>query len=382
MPGRSLARRGLGRGAAVGVLLGFLFLAGWGGLRLFSRPTSRGASLTPLGEGFSGPGSSPAPGEPVYTTFSIAGLDPETGEIGVAVSSRVPCVGTVVPHVWAGVGAVVTQAAARVEFAEEIFRLLQEGKSPSEALAERLASDPRSEDRQIAVLAADGRSAQHTGKNNLATAGHRSGRGYVVQGNLLVSGEVLRAMARSFEATRESGRSLAERLLLALEAGQDAGGDARRGLAHSAALQVADPRPGRSTLPRGLVLDLDVCEHEEPIVELRRMYESVTETLGFRTLQQFHGADVFQLKLLLHALGYFRPGGGEPRLDHTAYFFDEEIIQAVDRYREDRGLSNAYLGSPRGLVDRETVRMIWDDLERRGMAEALRRRIRELLGPR
>jgi uncharacterized Ntn-hydrolase superfamily protein len=331
-------------------------------------PAARAAGQDGVGRG----------GDPYYSTFSIAAVDPETGEVGVAATSRVPCVGNVVPHVRAGVGAVVTQALTRVQYAEELFEMIVRGVDPESALRQAVAVDAQAGGRQIGVIAANGRSAQHTGPQAMAWAGHRSGRNYVTQGNLLVSGDVLRAVARSFEASEGSGRSLADRLIAAIDAGEAAGGDARRGLGESAAVRVADARPGRSNRPDGVTVDIDVCEHREPVGELRRMYESVSETLGYRTLQQFSGTDVYQLKLMLHALGYYRPGQPAPRPDISSHFYTAEAVAAVNAFREAEGMSGPAMGSPPGLVDEETVARLWAALERRGLADDLHRRIREL----
>src|SRR6185295_20293416 len=92
-----------------------------------------------------------------------------------------------------------------------------------------------------------------------------------------------------------------------LWAGQILGGDMRHGNRQSAALVVADPRPGMSRRPDGVTVNINVCEHPEPLGELRRIYDAMTETLGFRRLEQFVGRDILQLKLMLHALGYYRP---------------------------------------------------------------------------
>lgn len=317
-----------------------------------------------------------------FSTFSIAAVDPATGETGVAVTTRVPCVGNAVPHVRPGVGAVATQAFTRVEYGPELLDLLARGVAPQEALRRLLAGDTLAAQRQVGVIALDGASAQHTGEKASAWAGHRAGRSYVTQGNLLVGPEVLAAVAASFEATAASGRHLADRLIEALAAGQAAGGDARKGRAQSAAVVVADPRPGRSRRPDGVTADINVCEHAEPVAELRRIYDTISETLGYRTLQQFAGSDVWQLKLILHALGYYQPEQAQLTRDRTANVFTPEVASAVDAFRASQGLAGPSLGTPPGLVDAETVERLWAALERTGRAEAVRLRIRALTGVR
>lgn len=311
-------------------------------------------------------------------TFSIAAVDAETGEIGVAVTSRVPCIGNIVPYVREGVGAVATQALIRVEYGDELLDLLEAGTSPADALKQALAADAYGVERQIGVIAANGRSAQHTGQAAIPWAGQRAGRGYITQGNLLVGGDVLAAVTRTFERTEGSGRRLAERLIEALAAGDEAGGDRRKGALQSAAMVVADPRPGRAARPDRISIDIDVCESEDPVGELRRVYNSISGNLGYRTLQQFHGSDVVQLKIILHALGYYRTEEAELRMELAAPFFTQEVVNAVNAFRDAHEVSGPASGTPPGLVDAETIELMWEDLERRGIAGEVRRRIREM----
>jgi uncharacterized Ntn-hydrolase superfamily protein len=314
-----------------------------------------------------------------FGTFSIAAVDRETGEVGVAVTSRVPCVGHVVPHVRAGVGAVATQATARMEYGPELLDLMESGVAPAQALRKLTENDSRLAHRQIGVIGVDGRVAQHTGRETVAWAGHRSGRSYVTQGNLLAGEGVLRAVARTFEASEGSGRPLADRLIEALAAGVEAGGDVRKGTQESAAVVVADPRPGQSWRPNKVSTEISVCEYAEPVRELRRVYRSVTETLGYRPLQQFYGSDVMQLKIMLHALGHYRAGEGELTMDLSAPFYTPEAIAAVNAFREAEGLAGIALGTPPGFVDEELVARMWAALQRRGLADEVHRRVREML---
>ncbi|GIW53139.1 MAG: hypothetical protein KatS3mg081_2494 [Gemmatimonadales bacterium] len=318
-------------------------------------------------------------GELNFSTFSIAAVDPETGEVGVAVTTRVPCVGNIVPWVRAGVGAVATQAFSRAEYGPELLDLLEQGLSAREALARATAADTGAARRQVGVIGLRGGSAQHTGERTNPWAGHRAGPNYVTQGNLLVGPEVLEAVARSFESTEGSDRHLADRLIEALAAGQAAGGDARKGRAQSAAVIVADARPGVSRRPDGITVNINVCEHPEPVAELRRIYNTISQTLGYRTLEQFVGADVWQLKVMLHALGYYRPGESRLERGPDAFVYDQEAVAAVDAFRRAQGLSTPEIGSPPGLVDPETVARLWGELERMGKARAVRRDLKEIV---
>jgi uncharacterized Ntn-hydrolase superfamily protein len=316
--------------------------------------------------------------EPLFHTFSIAAVDRETGETGVAVTTRVVCVGNAVPWVRAGVGAVATQAFTRMQYGPELLDLLEQGVAPEEALRQRVAADDGRDRRQVGVIALDGRSAQHTGPGTNAWAGHRAGVDFVTQGNLLVGAEVLDAVARSFEGTRGSGRALADRLTEALEAGQATGGDARVGRLQSAALLVADPRPGVATRDDHISVNINICEHAEPVAELRRQYESVSGTLGFRTLEQHTGSDVAQLKIMLHALGYYR--ADQPELDRGPELqrYTADAIVAVDRFRDDRGLTTGTAGTPAGWVDRALVDALWAALQEAGKAAEVRKMVREM----
>jgi uncharacterized Ntn-hydrolase superfamily protein len=205
-------------------------------------------------------------------TFSIVAADPATGQIGVAVQSKFPAVGALVPAARAGVGAVATQSLANVAWREEALSLLARGVAPEEVLRTLVDRDPQAADRQIGLVNARGEAAAFTGEKCFDHASHLVGKGYAVQGNILVSRATLEAMARAYERARDGGRPLAERLLEALEAGQAAGGD-RRGQ-QSAALLVV--KPGGGYVGQGDVwVDLRVDDAARPIAELRRLYRDV-----------------------------------------------------------------------------------------------------------
>jgi uncharacterized Ntn-hydrolase superfamily protein len=313
----------------------------------------------------------------VFHTFSIAAIDPRTGESGVAVTTRVPCVGNGVPWVRAGVGAVATQASTRTEYGNELLDAIAKGEAPADALRRFLAADPQAGSRQVGVIDMKGRTAQHTGTSPNDWKGHRAGTTYVTQGNVLVGPEVLDAVAKTFEASEGSPRHLADRLIEALTAGHVVGGDRRHGLRQSAAVVVADPRPGRSRRTDGQTANINVCEHPEPLQELRRIYDAISQTLGYRTLQQYSGGDVTQLKIMLHALGYYR--ANEPTLDPRGQgiaVFDADIIKAVDAFRAAEKVGNN--SSPAGLVDDEMVEKLWAALDRAGKTKAVREQLLEL----
>ena len=317
-------------------------------------------------------------GDLTFHTFSIAAIDARTGESGVAVTTRVACVGNGVPWVRAGVGAVATQASTRVAYGNELLDFMEQGMTAQDALTQAVDADSGASRRQVGVVGLTGGTAQHTGNQTRAWAGHRAGATYVTQGNLLVGPEVIDAVAENFESTEGSSRHLADRLIEALAAGQAVGGDARKGRMQSAAVIVADPRPGRSRRPDGVTANINVCEHPTPVAELRRIYNSISQTLGYRTLEQPSGRDVIQLRIMLHELGFYEAESDSLSLDADASRYTAEIIEAVDAFREAHGLSTPSAGSPAGLVDGETVSLLWDELERAGKAENVRNRFLDL----
>ncbi|WP_411280421.1 DUF1028 domain-containing protein [Gemmatimonas sp.] len=312
----------------------------------------------------------------VFHTFSIAAIDPRTGEVGVAVTTRVPCVGNGVPWVRKGVGAVATQASTRTEYGVELLDALASGEAPDAALKRALAADSGFQSRQVAVISIDGRSAQHTGTGPNAWAGHRAGKNYVTQGNILVGPEVIDAVARSFEASEGTPYHLADRLITALNAGFVLGGDKRHGLRTSAAVIVADSRAGMSRRSDGQTANINVCENADPVGELRRIYDAVSQTLGYRTLEQFSGGDVYQLKVMLNALGFYKRGETVAARGPEATLFTTETVAAVDAFRTSEKMSTPTVGgSPAGLVDDETVARLWAALERVGKATTVRQQL-------
>ena len=204
--------------------------------------------------------------DPTVATFSIVAVDTETGEIGVAVQSRIVGVGSVVPFAKAGVGAVATQAFANVGYGPLGLMALEAGMKPDAVIDLLVDEDPLREMRQVAVIAANGTSANFTGRECMDWAGGITGENFAVQGNILTGEEVVTAMAKAFQETKGV---LAVRLLAALRAGQEAGGDARG--KQSAALLIVREGWGYGGL-NDRFRDIRVDEHETPIVELERVY--------------------------------------------------------------------------------------------------------------
>ena len=201
-------------------------------------------------------------------TYSIAACDLDAGQWGVAVQSKFLAVGSVVPWAEPGAGAVATQSYANPRYGPDGLALLHQGRSAQEVVDELTRADEGRDQRQVGVVDARGGAATFTGSACHDWAGGRTGDGYAAQGNILVSGETVDALADTFEST---GGALAERLLASLTAAQAAGGD-RRGQ-QSAALLVVERDGGYAGLSDTLV-DLRVDDHERPIEELARLYEA------------------------------------------------------------------------------------------------------------
>jgi uncharacterized Ntn-hydrolase superfamily protein len=204
---------------------------------------------------------------PRLSTFSIVGYDPQAQEWGIAVQSKFLAVGAVVPWAQAGAGAVATQSYANTSFGPNGLALMAQGLSAQEALDQLVAEDEGHARRQVGLVDAQGRAATFTGDECLAWAGGLTGTYYAAQGNILVSGETVEAMAKTFE---EAQGELADRLVAALAAGQAAGGD-RRGR-QSAAVLVVRPEGGYGGY-NDRYLDLRVDDDPEPIERLKALVD-------------------------------------------------------------------------------------------------------------
>jgi uncharacterized Ntn-hydrolase superfamily protein len=209
----------------------------------------------------------------VRMTWSILARDPETGAFGAAVATRFFAVGALCIHVEGHVGALATQALVNPMYAVHGMPMLREGRAPEAVVAALLAQDAGRETRQLHMIDATGRIAQHTGGECIAWCGQVRRADVSIAGNMLAGAAVL---DRTLEAYAAAQGSLAERLLTALEAGEAAGGD-KRGR-QSAALKIAtrDPYPD---------LDIRADDHPDPLVELRRLHRVSLERFAvFRRL--------------------------------------------------------------------------------------------------
>lgn len=218
--------------------------------------------------------------EPFAHTFSIVARDAFTGEMGVAVQSHWFSVGSIVSWGESGVGVVATQSFVNPSYGLRGLELLKAGKSPQEAVDELIASDEGRDVRQLAILDTKGRSASYTGKNCIPDAGNIAKENYSVQANMMLNNKVWPAMSEAFE---NSSGPLAERLITALEAGQNAGGDIRG--KQSACLLIVK---GETTDKpwEDKMFDLRVDDNPEPIAELKRLLKV------YRAYEHMNNGDV------------------------------------------------------------------------------------------
>lgn len=204
--------------------------------------------------------------EPLAHTYSVVAIDPETGDMGVAVQSHWFSVGSIVSWGEAGVGVVATQSFVNPAFGPNGLKLLKMGYTAREAMDFMLANDEGREVRQLAIVDAKGNVAVHTGSNCIKYAGHIKGEGYSVQANMMLSGDVWPAMDKAFKAS--VGKPLSERLISTLEAAEAVGGDIR-GKQSAAILIVKAESSGKVWEDR--MMDLRIADHENPLDELRRL---------------------------------------------------------------------------------------------------------------
>ena len=201
---------------------------------------------------------------PVHT-YSIVAFDEETGELGVAVQSHWFSVGFLVPWAKAGVGAVATQSFVKVDYGPEGLKRMENGQSAEEALNSLLAEDEGEAVRQVAMIDVKGSVAAHTGTKCIYAAGHQIGKNYSVQANLMEKETVWPSMANAFE---RSNGDLADKMMVALEAAEEEGGDIRG--KQSAAMLIVSGNP--TGIPwKDVVMDIRVDDHAEPLKELKRL---------------------------------------------------------------------------------------------------------------
>jgi uncharacterized Ntn-hydrolase superfamily protein len=281
-------------------------------------------------------------------TFSIAAADPEAGDWGVAVASKFPCVGAVVPWARAGAGAVATQAWANTLFGPDGLRFFAEGASAEATLGRLLDDDDGRDDRQVGLVDASARPATFTGEKCMDWAGGRTGEHFAAQGNILVGPAVVDEMARAFAAAEGD---LCDRLLAALLAGDAAGGD-RRGR-QSAALLVV--RLGGGYEGRNdRYIDLRVDDHPQAATELARLFEVWDTTMLVRhdPLLPATPDVVADVQRRLAALGRYEGevSGAYDEATRAALAGWAGEVNLEGRLREDEQLSNQLIVELRDIT--------------------------------
>jgi uncharacterized Ntn-hydrolase superfamily protein len=276
----------------------------------------------------------------IVATFSIVAFDPETDSLGVAVQSKFLAVGAVVPWARAGVGAVATQAMANFNYGPRGLDLMAEGRTAEETVEALTSADEGRDHRQLGVVDARGRAAAFTGPECFDWAGGATGEHYAAQGNILVGRETVGAMAKTYE---ETDGDLAARLLSALAAGQEAGGDSRG--RQSAALLVVREGGGYGG-DNDRVIDLRVDDHPDPIKELIRIRDLHTLYFGETGPEDVVAVDGDvreQVVASLGRLGYLR----EDDPDDEALYRALTVFIGTENFEERE--------QARGYVDRAVL---------------------------
>lgn len=278
----------------------------------------------------------------LFSTFSVTGYDPGTGDLGAAVASRFPAVGSACLTGLGGIGIVANQSWWNAEFNGRSLMLLESGFSSEDVVRELLKSDQKREYRQVSIIDSGGVVSTHSGKYCQEWAGFKLGHNCSAQGNVLEGPEVIEAMVEGFEKTEGD---LIDKLMKAIASGDNAGGDVRG--KQSAAILVVRKNGGfRSEGDR--LIDLRVDDHPSPILELDRLvkvYDSqVLHRPGSRDLELMQGPDVKELQVMLKALGFYNrePDG----------WFDRDVHEAVKSFEKTFNLMEW------GYVSGATLRQI------------------------
>jgi uncharacterized Ntn-hydrolase superfamily protein len=281
-------------------------------------------------------------------TFSIVARDPETDAVGVAVQSKFVGVGAVVQFASADAGAIATQSFANVAYGPDGLDLLRDGYSADEVIERLTADDEDAPQRQVGIVGQDGSVAAFTGEECFDHASDRQGEHYTVQGNILENRETVDAMADTFEAT-DGG--LPEKLIAALHAGNEAGGDQRG--EQSAALYVAKPEGGYDG-GNDRWIDVRVDDHEHPIDELERVFRVYDVTLLEREdpeqYRELDGETAEAVEEALADLGFY---DGTPSGD-----FGDEAREALEAFRGMNNFENHDLDALEDALARG-----WDDAD-------------------
>ncbi|HKF20537.1 MAG TPA: DUF1028 domain-containing protein [Candidatus Angelobacter sp.] len=280
---------------------------------------------------------------PPVSTFSIVAIDPQNGDMGVAVASRYFSVGSVVPWAMADVGAVATQANVNVGYGPQAIDLLRQGMAAPEVLKKLLADDkfPGKDGRQIAVVDAKGNIAAYTGPNAPSWAGDRQGKTWSAQGNILVGAQVPENMGKAFEATQGE---LAEKLFAALKAGDAAGGDSRG--RQSASILVVRKLGGRNT-NNDRYIYINVDDNPDPFAELRRLLDlNLAYNYGDQTFKAIDAGNMEKARAAAQKAVTYAPNsfGSHMRLAFLSYLVGDKGA-SLDEFGKAKALNPNNFGS-------------------------------------
>jgi uncharacterized Ntn-hydrolase superfamily protein len=285
-----------------------------------------------------------------FSTYSIVALDQETGQLGVAVQTHQMGVGSLVPWLLPGIGALATQSFPNFSFGPIGLRMLGEGIPAPQVIAGLVASDPEAAKRQVAVVDAAGQVGAWTGENCIPEAGHHLGEAYSVQANMMAEPKVIAAMAAAYEG---SGVDFAGRLLASLVAAQAEGGDIRG--EQSAAIKIVPGVSGdKKPATWETLYDLRVDEHDNPVKELGRLVR-----LRRAQLHNGTGYEALDKGELAKALQIWAEARDQaPELEEMSFW------QAVTLADEHDNLPEA-LVILKPMLAKDPRRSFWIDLIRR-----------------
>ncbi|MFD1745114.1 DUF1028 domain-containing protein [Rhizobium helianthi] len=247
-------------------------------------------------------------------TYSIVAREPETGHLGIAVASRFFAVGSAVPYMRGGLGAIATQAFVSPLYGTEGLKLLERGSSPEQIIEQLTSIDDGAEQRQLHLIDAQGRNAAFTGAKCIEWAGHLVDENVSVAGNMLAGPQVLEETLRTYQ--ERQSLPFAERLLSAMEAGEAAGGD-KRGK-QSAALVIFRDQDYAW-------LNIRADDHADPLGELRRLHSVAQE-------RYLHVAETMPTKANPHGM-----------IDRTII---DQKIAALEAEREAEGRASQSHATP------------------------------------
>ena len=265
---------------------------------------------------------------PFLSTFSIVACDLKSQAWGIAVASKSPAAGAIVPWAKARTGAVATQSLANTTFGPRGLELMASGLSAEQTLAKLIAHDRGREDRQVGLVDAKGRAASFTGRSCTDWAGGLTGPGYAIQGNILAGAEVVSEMEHAY---LEAKGELPERLIISLERGNRAGGNQRG--RQSAALLVVKQKAGYGGFNDRWV-DCRVDYHLNPIRKLGELLELHRLHYGKSTKSQkvkLEGSVVIDIQNIMKGLGYYTPTNGnydDATREAFRVFIDNENFEA------------------------------------------------------